>query len=133
LTESPDTTSYSKKPSFAETGLQSIITEFALALMAWKDNRWVPSGTAVLVGGYGLAVTAKHVVTDYWNRFEGGAAMPEGDSEGSFNIMALQLLDEGATFAPWLVRKMWLSPYTDVAFLALAATAETEAVRKRQV
>jgi hypothetical protein len=132
FTENSEATPYSKKPSFTETGLKTLITEFALALMAWKDDHWTPSGTAVLVGGYGLAMTANHVITDYWDRYE-RAPLSEGNSEGSFQIMALQMLDGGEIAAPWLVHKIWLSPYTDAAFLGLAPAAETEAVRDRQV
>jgi V8-like Glu-specific endopeptidase len=60
---------YSKVPSFTETGLNSPITEFALPLTARKGNEFFPSGTAVVIAPY-LALTAKHVIEDYWIRFE---------------------------------------------------------------
>jgi Trypsin-like peptidase domain len=124
-------TEYSKEPSFKETGLASPITEIALALTASKDGVWRPSGTAVVIGPH-LAITAKHVIEDYWKKYEGIQIEAEVgeriDEAGSFHIFAFQVLEEGKTGALWEVTRIWLSPFTDVAFIRL--TPYSEAARK---
>jgi hypothetical protein len=74
------------------TGLRSIITEFALALLSHRDNTYYACGTAIVVAPY-LAMTARHVVEDYW--FE-SLQLHESHSSGSFSLLAFQGLDEGA-------------------------------------
>ena len=51
------------------TGLKSVITEFALALLGMNDEQWIPSGTAIVVAPH-LAIAAKHVITHYFERLD---------------------------------------------------------------
>jgi hypothetical protein len=104
-------------PSFKHTGLRSIITEFALSLVAEKDGIFLPSGTATVIAPF-VAVTARHVVEDFWKYFE-TTEIRTGDRQTTFHLRAFQVLDEGAQGAFWNVSRMWLSPHTDVAFLCL--------------
>ncbi len=104
------------EPTFKHTGLASPITEFALALAAKKDGLWVPSGTAMVIAPY-LALTAKHVIEDFWRRFE---EVPlDGRSPGTFSILACQIVENGKTGQAWSVTKLTLSTFTDIAFLHL--------------
>ena len=106
------------KPTFLRTGLRSPITEFALPLLASSRGEYIPSGTAIIVAPY-LAITARHVIADYWSRFEDEPLSGDRDAGGSFSIQALQVLDEGEHGALWDVRRLWLSPHSDIAFLRL--------------
>ena len=122
-------TQSSKVPSFRETGLKSVITEFALALAGYREHIWRPSGTAIVIAPY-LAVTAKHVIEDYWAKFEVSALQPGSAGEslqaaGSFQVLAIQILNEGETGALWDVTRLWLSPFTDVAFLRLTPRSDS--------
>jgi len=112
---------YSKKPSFKETGLKSAITEFALALTALKGEYFYPSGTAVVIASC-LAMTAKHVIEDYWSNFE--QENLGNNSEGSFSIMAIQVLNNGESGTLWNVTKIWLCDTTDIAFLFLTPASD---------
>jgi V8-like Glu-specific endopeptidase len=126
-------TEYSKEPSFKETGLVSVITEFALALTAFRGETWQPSGTAIVIGPY-FAITAKHVIEGYWNRYEKAqlkAKIGETvEAAGTFHILAFQVLERGRTGALWSVTRLWGSPFTDVAFLRL--TPWSEEARRHQ-
>jgi hypothetical protein len=104
------------EPTFKHTGLASPITEFALALAAKRDGLWVPSGTAMVIAPY-LALTAKHVIEDFWRRFE--QAPLDGLNPGTFSIVACQIVENGKTGQAWSVTKLTLSTFTDVAFLHL--------------
>src|SRR3954464_3290499 len=118
-------TKYSKKPSFKVTGLEDVITEFALRLAALKDEHWLPSGTAVVIGS-NLAITARHVITDFWDKHE-YSPLSEGESEGTFSMVAGQFLDKGQTPLLWEVSCLWFSSITDVAFLRLSPASKEAA------
>lgn len=113
----------SKTPDFVETGLKSLVTEIAFSLAAWRDDRWHPSGTAVSIASR-LLITAKHVVADYCDHLEGPLTL-RGNLKVSFRILARQMLGEGAEMALWNVRRMWLSPNTDIAFLLVDPASES--------
>jgi hypothetical protein len=102
--------------SYKETGLRSVITEFALELTSLKDDYWHSSGTAIIIGPH-LAITTKHVIEDYWRTFE--QKRLKNNINGTFSIQAFQGIDEGKDGALWDVTKVWLSPFTDIAFLRL--------------
>lgn len=73
-----DPTKFLKEPAFNNTGLDSPITEFALAIKAHKDDHYYASGSAVIIG-QNLAITAQHVIDDFFREFEGNylnAALP---------------------------------------------------------
>jgi hypothetical protein len=115
-------TEHSKAPQFVETGLNSIITEVALALVGVKDGHWAPLGTCIVISG-NMAVTAKHVIQYYFSQYE-GISVFRGSLTGTGAIYARQILNEGKTGRLWSVRKAWLSPITDVAYLYLAPRSE---------
>ncbi len=115
------------EPTFTHTGLNSPITEFALALAARRGDTFAPSGTAIVIAPY-LALTAKHVIEDYWRRFETAPLVaacddesgnPQTNNPGKFSILAYQVLGGGRTGQIWNVTKIVLSTFTDVAFLHL--------------
>ncbi len=121
---------YSKRPSFKQTPLSSIITEFALALTAKRDDDFYPSGTAIVIGQY-LAITAKHVIEDYYCRCENSGSMPtQGKRSLNFSINAIQVLKEGKAGALWNITRVWLSSWTDVAFLRLTPASKLAAEYK---
>jgi hypothetical protein len=115
------------EPTFKHTGLDSPITEFALALAANKGDNWIPSGTAIVISPY-LAITAKHVIEGFWHKFESSRLVADHgssrgysatDKAGTFSISAFQVLPGGTSGQLWSVTKIVLSTFTDVAFLHL--------------
>jgi hypothetical protein len=107
---------FSTVPSFKEVGLKSPFAEFAMPLAAFRDGYYRPSGTAVIIAPH-LAITAKHVVEDFWKNYESSALTP--DSHGSFSMVAVQMLESGQAGQLWTVIKVFCSRFTDVAFLQL--------------
>lgn len=105
----------SKAPQFVETGLKSLVTEAAFSLAAWRGDHWRASGSAVSVAAR-LLITAKHVVTDYFDHLERSTKL-RSNARGSFEIVARQMLREGEETALWRARRLWLSPSTDIAFV----------------
>src|SRR5688572_16789848 len=100
-------------PIFEATGLRSTITEFALPLAAFRDDDFHPCGTAVVVAPY-LALTARHVIEDYFRVFMGRPYSGETD----FAIVAFQGLNEGTSGAVWSITRLWHAR-TDITFLKL--------------
>jgi hypothetical protein len=89
----------------------------ALSLIAERDDHWYPSGTAVVIAPH-LAVTARHVIDDYWRQFDDDRKLKSGDLEGTFGLLVQQVLSGGRGVL-WAVRKLWRSPHTDLAVLLL--------------
>jgi hypothetical protein len=115
---------FSKEPSFKETGLDSPITEFALAMMVLKDEYCYASGTAALIGPR-LAITAKHVFDDYWDNLE-EPEIQDSNSDasvvyrsGHFTIYVSQFLYKYKELIIWTVKRAWSSPCTDITLLSL--------------
>src|SRR5437762_9972981 len=101
-------------PNFVATELPSVITEWAVPLASQRGTDWWASGTAVIVAPH-LAITAKHVIEDHWQRQQGD--VPEmGEVIGDFSIVAFQVPEVGEACL-WAVRRIWPCPHTDVAFL----------------
>ncbi len=113
----------SKAPAFVETGLKSLVTEVAFSLAAWRGDSWRASGTAVSIAAR-LLITAKHVVADYWDHLERPVAL-RGSLNASFRVLARQMLSEGEEMVLWTVRRIWLSPNTDIAFLLVDPFSES--------
>lgn len=103
-------------PNFIDTALPSAITEWALPLASQSGDYWWASGTAVVVAPH-LAITAKHVIEDHWQRQQGSVPR-SGAAHGDFSIVAVQVPETGEPRL-WAVRKIWPSAHTDVAFLKL--------------
>ena len=55
---SKEAAKFSKTPTFKDTGFDSLITEFALGVMAHKNDNYHASGTAIIIGN-NLAITAQ--------------------------------------------------------------------------
>jgi V8-like Glu-specific endopeptidase len=110
-------------PSFNETGLASVITEVALAILGLKNKTFSPSGTAVVIAPY-LAMTARHVIEGHWRDFEIGPLI-HSKSTGGFSLQCFQVLKAGGSGALWDVTRLWLSPHTDIAYLRLQPASKT--------
>jgi hypothetical protein len=114
------------EPTFKQTAAGQPITEFALALAARKGDVWVPSGTAIVVSPH-LALSAGHVIEDFWRRLEKSELVADIDATGgdhpinpaAFSMMAFQILKNGTAGQIWSVTKVVFSRFTDVAFLCL--------------
>jgi hypothetical protein len=102
-----------REPLFQAAQLDDIMREATLALMAVADGHWFASGTATIIG-HGLAVTAKHVVEDYEERF------------GRCSVLAANVLEGGTVGALWSVSKCYSSPFTDIALLFLSPVKGSE-------
>ena len=109
-------------PDIQETGFDGVITEVAFALIAQRLDQWYPSGTAVVIAPH-LALTARHVVDDYWRQFDQNWKLDLGNSHGDFGLLAVQALPdrEGAC---WAVRRLWRSEHSDLAILQLSPYSE---------
>jgi hypothetical protein len=64
-------------PVFKGTPISDIITEHALVLMGDNGSIVQPAGTAVFIAPE-LAVTARHVIEDFWTALEQGPMPPAG-------------------------------------------------------
>jgi hypothetical protein len=96
-----------REPTFQEAQLDDIMREHALALMAVTEGQWFASGTATIIGPR-FALTAKHVIEDYEERF------------GRFSCLAANVLQGGTVGALWTVNRYYSSPFTDITLLFLS-------------
>lgn len=110
--------SFSKEPSFVEHASDGIITRIGLQLIAERDDHYDPAGTAVVIGTW-LAMTAKHVIEDYWQNYE-SRPLKDGHS-GSFRLQAIQILENGKKQqgVRYGIPKIVIAPWTDIALLQL--------------
>ena len=111
---------YSKTPSFKHTGLESPITEFALGIMAHKNEHYYASGTAIVIGPR-LAITAQHVIDDFFERFDGNELSGPSNSD----LQVFQILNTGKSGLIWNITRLWRCGYTDIAVLHLTPTTQT--------
>lgn len=118
-------TSCSLLPEIQESGLDGVITEVALGLIALRSGQWYPSGTAVVIAPH-LAVTARHVVDDYWRKFDQNWKLGIGRSDADFGLLAQQVL-LGRQGVLWAVRRLWRSEHSDLAVLQLSPYSELAA------
>jgi hypothetical protein len=111
-----------------ETGLPlSPISEFALQLVGYADQRAYASGTAVVIAA-GLLWTARHVFEDYWEKFENGS-MPKSGAATVVHLFALQFLtpDRGNL---WLVTKVWGCAHCDAVLLQIRPFSASAAAHR---
>lgn len=106
--------------NYSETPFSSPICKWALPLVARTDNEWYPSGSSIVIAER-LAVTAKHVIEDFMNKF-GTEKIAPNRYHHKFYLQAAQILENGETGVLWNVSKIWRSGLTDVAFLLLEPT-----------
>lgn len=108
-----------KNSFFKNTSLDQPLTEYALALKALNNDKFYPSGTCIIIAPH-LAITAKHVVEDYYKIFDHKRIDSKGGNlNSSFAMRAVQILNNGKESAIWEVSKIYLAPSTDIAFLYL--------------
>jgi hypothetical protein len=116
----------SDMPSFVDTELPSPITQFApqITSSVAGQNHYA-SGTAVIVAPY-LALAARHVLSDHWERHE-ARPMPEtGEGDAQFSVVLAQMV--GTELNLWSVTRFWSSQHTDIVALMLTpASAGAEA------
>lgn len=111
--------SASGEPTFNPLPGPSPIRRVALPLIAERGDQAHVVGTATLIHPR-LALTARHVIDEYFTLFEGRA--PEGDCEGTFSLVAAmtsydaQHPQDGVL---WAVRKLHVSRVGDMALLYL--------------
>ena len=120
-----------KKPSFIETSTllpdHDGIGEVSLPLFGASDdgNAFWASGTAVVIAPW-LAMTARHVVEDYVERF-GGTGIPSPEEASTidahitpkFRLFTCLALHGGKGLISLRVGRMWFSHPMDVALLEL--------------
>ena len=104
---------------FKATELESPITEIALVLVGGNAIETHALGSGVFIAAR-LAITAKHVVEEFWNRLASGNRF-EGERplEGAFSILAVQFPGPSSEPALWLVSFVWCARFTDIAVLAV--------------
>ncbi|MDR5726966.1 MAG: serine protease [Terriglobia bacterium] len=103
-----------------KTELAHPVTEHALLLLGRDEETVHPLGTAVFVSP-GLAITAKHVIEESW-RMYGHLDVPmerRGGQTAHYEILAVQYPGSRSDAAMWIVRRVWASPYSDLAAVSL--------------
>jgi S1-C subfamily serine protease len=114
------------EPQFTHTGFEQPIHQVCVALCAFRDGVYRPSGTGVVLHKRGLAITAKHVIKDFLREFEGITDTNEDRHvEGTFNLQALSIQPNNEAIV-FDVRQTWLCPNTDIALLKLIPAQKSE-------
>src|SRR5262245_1138172 len=104
-------------PTWQGTSLDSPITKVAIPLIAVREDDIYPSGTACIIAPW-LAVTARHVVEDQFERYVG--RLPDGSDEAAHETLTYINPGNGQPAIPLFVSRTWyLNPY-DIAILLLA-------------
>lgn len=113
--------------TFDRTGFDSPIHLVSLGLAAEKNGHFFASGSAVIIAN-GLALTARHVVNDFWDFFEPDPSTSAAtERTGSHSMLAFQITRDGSSGALWAVHKLWHGPWTDLAVLALTPFSDEAA------
>jgi hypothetical protein len=91
--------------------------------MAHKDEQYYASGSAIIIG-QNLAITAQHVIDDFYREFEGKylGAPPNSEIAGTFHLQLFQILNSGKSGLIWNVTHLWSCNFTDIAVLKLSPT-----------
>jgi S1-C subfamily serine protease len=104
---------------FRSTELESPITEQALLLVGGDGAATHALGSAVFIATE-LAMTARHVVEEFWNRLGPGSPFQgEQQLEARFSILAVQYPGVTSEPALWRVTFVWGARFTDIAFVGL--------------
>lgn len=102
------------QPFFQLAKPEETMREYALALAAVKDDKFYPSGTAVIIGER-LAITAKHLFDDDWNK-----------NLCEFSVVASQVRDGGNVGALWYVERVFPAPHSDIVILFLTPVSGSQ-------
>ena len=100
--------------------LESPLTEDVLVLLGRNGLTNNLIGSAVFIAP-GLALTAKHVVEEFWRLFGTPDVRLEhrGDKSANFEIVAIQYPGERSEAAIWMTRLVWICPQSDIAAISL--------------
>src|SRR5207237_792586 len=99
------------KPTWKGTDLRSPITKIAIPLLAIRDGNGYPSGTACVIGPW-LAITARHVVEDHFQHFDGST--PGVGAQASYQVCTYVTTGDGKVL-PFFVQRTWASALSDIA------------------
>lgn len=109
-------------PIWRGTSHDSPITKVAIPLVASFGSDFYPSGTACIIAPW-LAITARHVVEDHFERFAGGRA-PSNVDEASHLTLTYVVPGGGQPIIPLFVQRTWyLQPY-NIAVLHLVPASD---------
>lgn len=110
---------YSKKPQFKQQSSDSPISEIAMRIIAINENdEMFASGTCVSVAS-NLVIAARHVIVDFFNKYDPNIKVEDGCIIKNFSIWVLQIIHDSLSYGIWEVESCGISPFTDVAFLHL--------------
>jgi hypothetical protein len=114
---------YSKSPTFKNQSPFSSIEKVAsrLAVFGPGDEVFV-SGSCVRIAK-NLCLTARHVMTDYLERFGHNAV------EADFTVWAIHV-HHGPEYSIWTMDRLWLSPHSDLAVFHTMPYNDTATVEK---
>jgi hypothetical protein len=119
---------YSKNPTFTISDQLSPLWEIALPLVTSRGGQeFFASGTATVIAPR-LALTARHVVEDFWQKYESDD-VSHRNATGTFNLQAIQILSKDAGHV-WEIRKFWASPHSDIALLELSSRSKQSAAHR---
>lgn len=104
-------------PHFRFTELPSAITDRAIVLIGDDGHTLRAIGSGVLVAPE-LALTAKHVMWDFWTAFQ-SPIIPRGQDpiSTSFRVLAMNFPGEDDNAAFGIVENMWGASFSDLAIL----------------
>lgn len=105
--------------NFVHTELSEPIAEFTISIGAFRDNVYMANGTATFVAPF-LAITAKHVFEYYWRVLQGVNIKPGHENQIKFNMVGIQIINEGKDCALWDIVQVWFSPVTDIAYFSVS-------------
>lgn len=104
--------------------LGNLSTRFALQLHAVgpvnrppEEQEHDPVGTATVIAPH-LAITCKHVITDYLQRYR-VRLEEDADTHTNFALTAFMFMEDGRSAVAFGIQKMVLCEFTDVAILRL--------------
>jgi Trypsin-like peptidase domain len=110
---------YSKASTYNEAPEPGPMREVTIPLLATRNGQELySSGTAFFIAPW-LALTAKHVVEDFLERFDGHADL-DTDRNATFNLLSFQVIDEGKSVLPLSVTRIWTNSPSDIAILQVA-------------
>jgi hypothetical protein len=92
------------------------IRRHALPLLVYSDDLVLASGTACMIGPH-LALTAKHVIEDYVDRF-GLDRSASGGFDARFTVVLHQQV--GSEEFLWAVDRIWFCALTDAAVMRVS-------------
>jgi len=113
------------KATFADTNIEAPIFDISIGLKGSLENEHYASGTGVIIGN-NLAITAQHVIDDYFAYFQSKCLGPSQDKEISakFSIQAFKILNKKKVSLIWNVTKLWRCNSTDIVLLRLTPSTD---------